>query len=162
MNTLAGDFMRQNTWANLTLIDFCESLDPSALDASVPGTYGRVRETLVHMVGSQERYVAWLTNSAPPAWQLNVADPWPGFPRLREVASRFGEELERLAQSARDDWQTHSPYPDDDATADATVVFVQAYNHCADHRSQIATTLSQAGIQPPELDGWAWGEAKRR
>jgi len=38
-------------------------------------------------------------------------------------------------------------------------VVIQAINHAIDHRSQIATLLSQQGIEPPDLDGWAYNDA---
>ena len=39
-----------NTRANLRLLDFCAGLSDEQLDASAPGTFGRVRDTLVHIV----------------------------------------------------------------------------------------------------------------
>jgi uncharacterized damage-inducible protein DinB len=29
-------------------------------------------------------------------------------------------------------------------------------NHATEHRAQIMVMLTQLGIQPPELDGWAY------
>jgi hypothetical protein len=40
----------------------------------------------------------------------------------------------------------------------ATLILLQAINHGADHRAQIATLLSQYGITLPEVDGWAYFE----
>jgi uncharacterized damage-inducible protein DinB len=34
----------------------------------------------------------------------------------------------------------------------------QAIHHGTDHRSQICTGLSGLGIQPPDIDVWAFGE----
>jgi len=39
------------------------------------------------------------------------------------------------------------------------VVMVQAINHATEHREQISSMLSALGVTPPELDGWAYGEA---
>jgi uncharacterized damage-inducible protein DinB len=33
---------------------------------------------------------------------------------------------------------------------------LQAINHGTEHRSQIATTLTQLGVEPPEMDGWGY------
>ncbi len=38
---------------------------------------------------------------------------------------------------------------------------MQAVNHGIDHRSQIATLLSQQDIVPPVLDVWAYNDAMR-
>ena len=43
-------FCEHNTRANLRLLDFCARLSDEQLDASAPGTFGRVRDTLVHIV----------------------------------------------------------------------------------------------------------------
>ena len=39
------------------------------------------------------------------------------------------------------------------------VPLMQAMQHATDHRSQIATVLSQIDIQPPDLSIWAYDEA---
>ena len=48
-------------------------------------------------------------------------------------------------------------------TDDAPVIveLLQAINHGIDHRSQIATMLSQQDIEAPELDDWSYHEAMR-
>ena len=38
----------------------------------------------------------------------------------------------------------------------------QAIHHGTDHRSQICTGLSALGIEPPEIDVWAFGEHQGR
>jgi uncharacterized damage-inducible protein DinB len=43
--------------------------------------------------------------------------------------------------------------------APAIIVLIQAINHAIDHRSQIATVLSQQDIEPPNLDGWSYNDA---
>ena len=36
-------------------------------------------------------------------------------------------------------------------------VYVQAINHATEHRSQVATIMTQQGAEPPDFSGWAWG-----
>jgi len=43
----------------------------------------------------------------------------------------------------------------------AALFLVQAINHATEHRTQIKTALTQAGITPPELDGWTWDDERR-
>jgi len=33
---------------------------------------------------------------------------------------------------------------------------LQAVNHGTEHRSQLATILTQLEVEPPEMDGWAY------
>jgi uncharacterized damage-inducible protein DinB len=35
----------------------------------------------------------------------------------------------------------------------------QVLHHGTDHRSQICTALTTLGMEPPEIDVWAFGEA---
>ena len=35
----------------------------------------------------------------------------------------------------------------------------QVVHHGTDHRSQVCTALTELGIEPPEIDVWAWAEA---
>jgi uncharacterized damage-inducible protein DinB len=39
------------------------------------------------------------------------------------------------------------------------VVIVQIINHATEHREQICSMLNALGITPPDMDGWAYGEA---
>jgi len=41
----------------------------------------------------------------------------------------------------------------------ALVPLSQAIHHANDHRSQIATLLTHQGIEPPDLDVWAYHDA---
>lgn len=145
------------------LIDFLSGLPAEKLDAGVPGTYGTIRDTLLHMVGSLARYHMALTGSAPePRTVIHPSEPWPGFDAIRAATESWGRALAALAERATDAWPVETPYQEYEAGMSAAVPLVQAVNHCTDHRSQIATMLTQMGIRPPELDSWAWGRATGR
>jgi uncharacterized damage-inducible protein DinB len=38
----------------------------------------------------------------------------------------------------------------------ASLILLQAVNHSTEHRSQVATILTQLQIEPPAMDGWAY------
>jgi uncharacterized damage-inducible protein DinB len=61
MSTVSVEFFKHNLWANLRLLDACSTLGDEHLSASVPGTYGSVRDTLVHIFGAEGRYVSRIT-----------------------------------------------------------------------------------------------------
>jgi uncharacterized damage-inducible protein DinB len=148
-------FYRQNEWANLAIIDVCRGLTDEQLDATVPGTYGTVRETLRHIVGAEGGYAARL--GAEPASRLKGGDPWPGFDALAEMASAAAEVF--VASVSGDPAHAIRVGGDDPWDAEAAVIAVQVLNHGTEHRSQIATILTTLGIEPPELSGWEWGIA---
>ena len=37
-----------------------------------------------------------------------------------------------------------------------SLFLLQAVNHGTEHRSQVATILTQLGVEPPEMDGWTY------
>jgi len=148
-------FYRQNEWANLALIDLCSGLSDEQLDATVPGTYGTIRETLRHIVSAEGGYAFRLGDE--PTTRLKGNDPWPGFDALAEMASAAAEVF--VASVSGDPSRTIRVGGDDPWDTEAAVIAVQVLNHGTEHRSQIATILTTLGIEPPELSGWEWGIA---
>ena len=157
MPTALVELYKHNLWANLRLLDLCAGLNDEQLDAAAPGTYGRVRDTLVHIFAAEERYVKLFTGSQP-EHPLRESEGFPGIEELRERARRSGEALIEVAgrfrssRILRGKWRSGEPY-----TLRAVVPMVQAINHATEHRAHIVTVLSQHGVQPPDLDGWAYG-----
>src|SRR5688572_15344369 len=62
-------------------------------------------------------------------------------------------EIMRFTKVLRDVWRGE-PYK-----VPATVPLVQAINHATEHRAQVVTILTQQGVEPPDLSGWAYTEA---
>ncbi len=56
------DAFGHHVWATLTLMDTCATLTPEQLDASVPGTYGPIIDTMRHLVGADAAYLFRLTD----------------------------------------------------------------------------------------------------
>jgi uncharacterized damage-inducible protein DinB len=54
MRSVLAELLYHKTWATLRLIEFCQGVAPEHLDASVPGTYGSVRDTLRHLLAADE------------------------------------------------------------------------------------------------------------
>jgi uncharacterized damage-inducible protein DinB len=97
MNEVLLELYRHKTWATLRLIEHCQSLDDAQLDATIPGTYGTIRDTLRHLVGAEERYFWEVTGN-------RLAEPFPDGPvPLAELAGRirrFGPRWEALVRDA--------------------------------------------------------------
>ncbi|MDQ3349525.1 MAG: DinB family protein, partial [Acidobacteriota bacterium] len=145
------------TWANERLLDFCAGLDDATLDATGGGTYGSVRDTLVHLFGAQGRYVHLLTGQAPQT-MVSEREPWPGFETLRASARVSGSALEAVAARADSMDILRGERGGQPYELPVGVVMTQAINHATEHRAHINTILTQAGIEPPELDSWNWFE----
>ena len=156
MSTGLPDFFTYNLWANLRLLDACTQLSDAQLDATAKGTFGSVRDTLMHLFAAEEGYVRHFTGTSPTP-PLKGMTTFPGFDELRRRAERSGKELITIAEQG----DLNQIFHLDGGTYDAPaiVVLIQAINHAIDHRSQIATLLSQQDIEPPDLDGWSYNDA---
>lgn len=157
MATGLADLFAYNRWANLRLLDACATLTDAQLDATSQGTFGSVRETLMHMLTSEEGYTRRYAFTGPaPTPRLADLDTFPGFDELRRRAEHSGTELQAIAERADLDEILHL----DNGAYDAPLIVnvIQAISHGVDHRSQIATMLSLQGITAPDLDGWAYND----
>jgi uncharacterized damage-inducible protein DinB len=156
MTTGLPDFFKYNLWANLRLLDVCARLTDAQLDATMIGTFGSVRETLVHLFAAEEGYARALTGTSR-THPLQKHGSFPGFDELQQRAKMSGEALITFAEQGELNRILHL----DGGTYDAPaiVVVIQAINHAIDHRSQISTLLSQQDVMPPDLDGWAYNDA---
>jgi uncharacterized damage-inducible protein DinB len=158
MTTGLPDFLKDNLWANLCLLDGCAQLSDAQLDATTKGVFGSVREILMHIFSSEEGYARhWHFTGAPPTPLLKEFTTFLGFEELREHAKRSGEEL--IAVAEQGDLNQILYLDDGTYEAPVIVVLIQAINHGIDHRSQIATLLSQLDIEPPDLDGWSYNDS---
>lgn len=152
--TVLEKLFEHNNWANQQILQVCYGLTDEQLDAEPQSaTKGSIRQTLLHLVASQQSYLTLLTLpvDARPTTR-------PAFAELQESARRSGEGLLALvrasAQSLETRRRTRNGY-----SVEPWVVLVQAINHATEHREQINSMLSALGITPPDLDGWSYGEA---
>ena len=143
--------------ANLRAVAACAGLADAQLDASVPGTAGSVRETLLHLAGAEQRYAQRLSGREP---TYNECDDgrWPGAERLRQALGDSGRALIELAGRAAQDERLTLEHRGRSHPLPASTLYAQALNHATEHRSQIATILTQQGAAPPDCSGWAWWE----
>ncbi len=61
--------VRHSCWANLKLVAFCERLPTERLEATAPGTYGTIWQTLHLIVGAELGY-RWALTEEPPSAPL--------------------------------------------------------------------------------------------
>lgn len=154
---MTGDFLvklfEHNIWANEKIIEACYSLTDEQLDSEPQSaTRGTIRRTLLHLVHSQQGYLLLLTL---PADQRT--NPAPSFAELQESARKSGETLLALARGERPPFNSRLITTDGFYT-ESWVVMLQVINHATEHREQIKSMLSALGVNPPNIDGWDYGE----
>ena len=157
MDTILVTFFKHNAWANRRLLDTCAGLSDMQFDASATGTYGRLGDTLVHLVAAQERYIVLLAGEQP-AVHVHESLGFPGIDKLQESAGWSGEALVRIAETVDQETVLRGTRNGEAYELPVFVPLLQAINHAAEHRSHVATILTNLGVAVPDLDGWAYGE----
>ena len=144
-----------NNWANLQIIEACNTLSDEQLDAEPQSaTMGSIRRTLTHLVSAQQGYLSMLTR---PADAPRAARPT--FVELKESAGISGEGLLALARGEPGKLLEGPLRTRDGYFVEQWVVMVQVINHATEHREQIKSMLSSLGVTPPDIDGWNFGLA---
>lgn len=154
--------VRHNTWANLELLKFCSGLPAEQLDWTTPGVYGTIQRTLHHTIRAEHGYLHALTGELPPIETEGrgrpMADDWTApLIELVERAGSNGERMERLL-GAPFDAARRITRPSGTVAA-AGVIAAQYLHHGSDHRAHVGTILGANGLEPPDLDVWAYGRS---
>lgn len=157
METTLVELFKHNRWANLRLLDACASLSDEQLEASVSGTFGSVRNTLVHLLAAEGRYVMLLTGEQQER-PLRESDEFPGFEALRTSARHSGDALIKVASADPFEKILRGTRGDRPYAIPAPVPLIQAINHATEHREQVKAILSQQGIEPPDVSAWSYNE----
>jgi uncharacterized damage-inducible protein DinB len=152
------EMFKHNGWANQQLLDACQGLSDAQLDATVVGTFGSIRDTLIHIIGAQERYTTALVGAD--VGKIRERDPFPGFAELREAERLCSAALVELAARAKPGATATTVYRDEEFTLPVWLLLVQAINHATEHRAQVAAILTHQGIDPPSMDGWTYQETR--
>jgi uncharacterized damage-inducible protein DinB len=156
MNGTLLELYRHKTWATLRLIEFCERLDDATLDATVPGTYGSIRETLRHLVRAEEGYFNRITGR-PMSERVAADGPVPPLSELASRIERLGPEWEKLATDR--EAQAQVVTTDDGWRLEAAAIMAQVVHHADDHRTHVLTILGAHGVEGPNLDVWMYADA---
>jgi uncharacterized damage-inducible protein DinB len=145
-----------NAWANRKLLEFCKDLTDEQLDATAIGGYGSVRATLTHTIGAEVSYVHRVNGWLPPTPMQR--GQFPGFDVLKQVARWTSDELLQLALGARAQTVVREEEGRQAVEYPLADLMVQAITHSTEHRTQVATILTQLGLEPPDMSTWMYME----
>jgi len=146
--------IRHSCWANVELIAFCAKLTPEQLAWTGPGTFGSIHATLQHIVGAEQGYLFRLTGEEPPQGMFKP-DVLVGLDELAERERSVRERAETLLAGRFDEDAWHKGRA---VRAKARIVVAQLIHHGSDHRAHVGTILGSRGVEPPNLDVWAYGQ----
>jgi uncharacterized damage-inducible protein DinB len=158
--TALDDAFAHHVWATEQVIDACLELSPDQLGTSVPGTYGSILDTIRHIVGADAGYLFILTGGNVPLIDHEQMD----LPALRAAMTEGGRAWSALLAQDRSPDEMVVRHRDDgsESRAPFSIRLAQALHHGTDHRSQICTALTALGIEPPEIDLWAYASLTGR
>jgi uncharacterized damage-inducible protein DinB len=145
-----------HAWATIGLIETCSTIGERDLELSIPGTRGRIVDTLRHVVDGDSGYLSILTGDPTPA----AGEEATSLSSLRAAIERNAVRWRSLLSGPLDpDAIVLEVDPSDGYRREAPVAFrlAQALHHGSDHRSQICTALTVLGVVPPAIDVWDFG-----
>lgn len=147
---------RHNAWATGRLLEFCQERPEAAAPAEAD-VYGGIEPMFNHILVAETGYLRLLTGERP---EDRVEETRPrSVSDLRKPGRWLAERWTAALDGDRDP-ELIRPYQrgDDREVMPDWLPLVQCVHHGDDHRTQIATLLSRHGVEPPGLDGWAFGE----
>lgn len=158
--TLLDDAFAHHVWATLQVMDVCAGLDRAQLEATSPGTYGTILDTLRHIVGADASYLFAMTGGK----VQPIDEEKMELPELRSLMESYGPEYASLLASDLDADRIVVRHRDDGSETHAPlgIRLAQAVHHGTDHRSQICTILTTLGIEPPLIDVWDFADQDGR
>jgi len=152
VRSVLEDAFAHHVWATLRVIDSCVPLSPDQLEATVPGTYGSVLETLRHTVGGDASYLFVVSGGA----RSEIDEAEMDLRDLRSAMADNGPAWSALLARDLDPEAIVVRHRDDGSESHAplSIRLAQALHHGTDHRSQVYTALTTLGIEPPLIDVW--------
>jgi uncharacterized damage-inducible protein DinB len=151
---ILADAFAHHVWATDRILEACQALDAEQLGTAVPGTYGSILATLRHTVGADASYLRLLSGG-----RVSDIDEFTmDIPALRSAMRELGPVWQWLVEQDLDPDQRLVRQREDGSTSTAPlgVRLAQVIHHGTDHRSQVCTALTSLGMEPPEIDVWAW------
>lgn len=148
---------RHNLWANLRLFEQCAALPSEQLTATIVGAYGSIGDTLQHIVRAEQGYYARISTGR----RLDRPENPPPmtFAEMLESLRRTGEGLIEWAPKVQAGDTVEIDWDGVLRDVPKSILLTQVINHATEHRAQVMTTMTQLGIEPPDLQAWAYFEA---
>ncbi len=157
MTTILAEIFNHHLWANLGMVDACAGLDEAQLAMAAIGTYGAIGPTLQHLASAESRFIAAVTSDRT-GMTVNELDAFPGIAAIRASLQKSGERLVALAQSEHNDRMVSGERRGQPFSFALSVFMLQSVDHGKEHRTHVSASLTQLGIEPPNLDGWAYAQ----
>ena len=157
MNDSLRDLFDHHVWATRALIEACRVLSDEQLTSPGVAAFGTISETLNHFVGSDAHYLRHL-GGEPPAWIEVHTDV--GLDDLARRVDDMTTAWATFLAAGEFDAQRELVLPEDEGVyrTHAGIVLAQVFMHGTLHREQVCSMLTSLGIDPPDLQPWAYAD----
>ena len=150
LTTLFGHHL----WANLRLLERCAELTNEQLDATISGAFGSIRDTLEHIVTSEQSYFSRISTGLrydypEDAPRLTIAE-------MAESARTTGQGLIEWAPKVQAGDTVQVDWEGTPRDVPKAILLTQVINHATEHRAQIMAIMTQLGVDPPDLQSWQY------
>ena len=141
-------------WANLRILERCAELTDKQLEATISGAFGSIRDTLEHIVMAERAYFSRISTGQ--MYQHPEDAPPMTIAEMVEAARSTGQGLIEWAPKVQADDTVQIDWAGTPRDVPKTIILTQVINHATEHRDQIMATMTQLGIDPPDLQSWAY------
>lgn len=148
------EFFQYNHWANQKLMGICTSLSDEIITASIPGSYGSIRETFTHMLKAEISFLKRIHGIYPEPdykWEEN-----PSLSQMMIYETTLHETLLDTLQRIPTTQIVHEEGDSWKFDYQVRLIFMSVVYHGIAHRTDITTALNNKGINLPELDVWGY------
>ena len=132
---------------------------PRPAQATAPGTYGTIIDTLRHIVEADSSYLFAMTDGKVQPIDEERMD----LAELRKATEGFASDYTSLLATDLDD-RIVVRHRDDgsEVAAPLGMRLAQVVHHGTDHRSQMRTIMSTLGVEPPVSSVWDFADQDGR
>lgn len=141
-------------WANLRLLERCAGLTDEQLDVTLSGAFGSIRDTLQHIVTSEQNYFSRISTGQ--RYDRQEDAPPLTFAELAASARTTGLGLIEWVSKVQAEDTVPIDWEGTPRDVPKSIILTQVINHATEHRAQVMVMLTQLGIEPPDLQGWTY------
>lgn len=152
-------------WANRRLFHVMEQMAPEQFTQAVAGSYGSVRNTMVHVLSAEW---GWLERcGGPPRGAQLSADDYPSVAALAAAWAAVEADVRGFLDTLRDDdlgrlVEFVIPRGGERRIMAVGELLQHAANHGVHHRGQVALLIRLLGYAPGNIDMLIYDAEKRR
>jgi uncharacterized damage-inducible protein DinB len=145
---------RHHLWANLRLLERCAELSDEQLDATISGAFGSIRDTLQHVVTSEQSYFSRISTGLPRSYPDDA--PRLSIAEMVESARTTGQGLVEWAPKVQAGDSVEVDWEGTPREVPKAIILTQVINHATEHRAQVMAIMTQLGVEPPDLQSWQY------